>query len=389
MPELAAFPDYSRCIVNLMSSIALSRGAAEVPHPPLDALPWQALGAARNLLLLVIDGLGHDYLTTRGRGSCLHEHTLGSISTVAPATTAAAIPTFLTAVPPARHGFTGWFGWYQELACVTTVLPYHTRHGGLPLAGAGIDPGRLSGVAPLSRRLPVACHMVAPAWIADSPFNRAFAGASQVHPYDDMAGMFRLLRDIITARARRRYLYAYWPKLDSLAHEHGIVSTAVARHFAQLDHAFRGLLAALAGSDTQVIVTADHGFVDIAEDHHIHLHQHPALAECLSMPLCGEPRLAYCYVHADKATDFEQYLASELADQIQVLTRRQALAQGLFGPGEAHPGLAGRIGDYVLVLKEGWLLKDRLGTEREYHHVGAHGGLSEAELRVPLVAVAI
>ena len=34
-----------------------------------------------------------------------------------------------------------------------------------------------------------------------------------------------------------------------------------------------------------------------------------------------------------------------------------------------------------------WIIKDRLAGERAFHHVGVHGGASEAELRIPLVVV--
>lgn len=382
---ITPFPDYSRSIVNLMSSIALARGAKESLHPTLDPEVPSSWAQATNLLFLVIDGLGYEYLVSHGRGSRMHEHLSGAISSVAPATTAAAIPTFLTGLSPAQHGFTGWFGWYRELGCVTAVLPYVTRHGGLSLANAGIGPGQLSGATPFPDRLTVACEMVSPRWIAQSIFNRTFSGKARIHDFEDMAGLFKKIRRLVRAGRKRKYIHAYWPKLDSLAHEFGIASHQVAQHFEQLDSQFQRLMATLSGSDTLLIVTADHGFVDIAFDHNIHLHDHPLLADCLTLPLCGEPRLAYAYVHPDRKADFEAYVASELSEQMQLFSREQVLQAGLFGPGKPHPRLAERIGDYVLALKDGWLIKDQLPAERPHQLIGVHGGLSEAELRVPLV----
>ena len=48
-----------------------------------------------------------------------------------------------------------------------------------------------------------------------------------------------------------------------------------------------------------------------------------------------------------------------------------------------------RVGHYVLALKENYVLKDRLPGERPYRHIGAHGGLSAAELSVPLICVRV
>jgi hypothetical protein len=66
-------------------------------------------------------------------------------------------------------------------------------------------------------------------------------------------------------------------------------------------------------------------------------------------------------------------------------TAEQVLAQGLLGPGVAHPEVASRIGSHVLFLRERYCLTDRVPGERgAFRQVGVHGGMSDAELRVPL-----
>ena len=47
------------------------------------------------------------------------------------------------------------------------------------------------------------------------------------------------------------------------------------------------------------------------------------------------------------------------------------------------------MGDYVLLLRENYILKDRLPGERAFRHIGVHGGLSEDEVLVPLVYVEV
>jgi Type I phosphodiesterase / nucleotide pyrophosphatase len=386
-PTAAGLPDYRGAgIVNLMTSLTQALGGAPPDDlPPLDLLPPQALAEARNILLLVLDGLGYDYLQGPGRGGQLHARLLGPISSVAPPTTAAAIPAFLTGQPPARHGLTGWFMWLRELGCVTAILPYVTRHGGHDLAGTGPDPQELSGVAPLFDRAPVASHLVSPASIAQSIFNRSFTGNACVHPYADLTGLCETIRRVVRGSRGRKYIYAYWPQLDNLAHDQGIASTQVRHHFAQLDAAFGRLLRDLAGSDTAVLVTADHGFIDSPPERHIRLADHPELERCLVLPLCGEPRFAYCYLRIGTQQRFLDYIEAELAQQLQVVRSSDLMEQGLLGPAPFHPKLGERLGDYVLVAREDWLIKDRLAGEKPFQHIGVHGGLSTAELTVPLV----
>ena len=42
------------------------------------------------------------------------------------------------------------------------------------------------------------------------------------------------------------------------------------------------------------------------------------------------------------------------------------------------------MGDYTLLMREHYVIRDRLPGEKTYTQVGVHGGLSAAELNVPL-----
>ena len=54
-------PDYDGgSIVNLMSSIASSFGAKTI-YPPLRILPLEKFKNKRNVILLIIDGMGYEY----------------------------------------------------------------------------------------------------------------------------------------------------------------------------------------------------------------------------------------------------------------------------------------------------------------------------------------
>ena len=61
-------PDYGGgSLVNLIATIVQGRGG-EPRHAPLSALPAKELEAARNVVLVIIDGLGDNYLMRQGRG---------------------------------------------------------------------------------------------------------------------------------------------------------------------------------------------------------------------------------------------------------------------------------------------------------------------------------
>ena len=376
-------PDYhGGSLVNLMSSITTALGGSS-DYAPLTALPPQALADARHLVLLVVDGLGHDFLL--GRDSALRQHLRSPLTSVFPSTTASAIPTFLTGLAPQQHGLTGWHMYFREIGAIAAPLPFRVRAGRHALREAGVTPATLFGLTPLFDRLPLPCHVVSPQSIIHSDFNVALSGQATRHGYATLDEMFARIAGLLRSDAPRSYVHAYWPQLDSLAHEYGIDSPQVAEAFAALDAGFAQLVDVARDSGSRVIVTADHGFIDTSADETIDLDDHPGLRETLLLPLCGEPRMAYAYVRASRETQFEDYVREKLADRIHLFRSTDILQQGWLGPGEAHPALRDRIGDYVLIPRGRAILRDWLKGEARHTHIGVHGGLSAAEMIVPLV----
>jgi len=384
------YPDYrGGSIVNLMSSILTAYGASSEIYPVLKHMSAEQLGESRNLVLLVIDGLGYDYLTQHGEGSVLHQYLRHPITSVAPPTTATAITTFLTGLAPQQHGLTGWFTWFREVGSVLAVLPFKPRCSHEPLGRSGISAETLFGHVPVFDRLQVNSYSLCPDWIALSDFNRAHLGRAESVPYQDLDDCLTRVTRLVLAHDRQKYVYAYWPGFDRLAHQHGVGSEVTSEHFAELDAGFARLLDSLAGSGTTVIVTADHGFVDIPDHQTILLDTHPVMKACLSIPLCGEQRLSYAYVRHGKREQFEYYIEQHLSHVIE-LQRSEKLLQGnLFGLGAAHPELLSRIGDYILIMKPGYVIQDPIVGEKPPQMVGFHGGLSEQEMYVPFICASI
>ncbi len=379
-------PDYrGGSIANLMATLSSSLGGAATGYPPIMDFDHRRLEQARNLVLLVVDGLGYQYLESTGAGSVMQRHCSHPLTSVCPSTTATAIPTFLTGVPPQQHGFTGWFTYFPELGSVVTVLPFCTRLGYMPIDERVLSPRDLSGGTPFFSRIPVSSHSVMPDWIARSRFNLAFSEGARIWPYNGMTGLYKAIRKAAGQKKARNFVYAYWPDFDALAHQYGVASPEVEAHFMQLDLLFSDLVSVLQDEDAVLLVTADHGFIDSGPQQTVRLERHPELKSTLMAPLCGEPRLAFCYVHPDRREQFERYLAENLDREIDVYPSSSLLAEGWFGLGDPHPGLKDRIGHYALVMNENFKISGRLPGERPVDHIGVHGGLSQQEMYVPLI----
>ncbi len=384
-------PDYhGGSIVNLMRSIegaldARPCAAAEA-YPQLEALPAQALRRARNIVLLVIDGLGYDYLSGAGAGGALHRHLKARMSSVFPSTTATAVSSFLTGVGPQQHALTGWHAWLRELGCLAVTLRFRPRHGGEALSRAGIDPRSVYTAEPMFDRLAANSHVVSPASIIDSDYNVAHCGRALRRPYKDLPGMFSATAEIVRGGGERKFIHAYTYDFDETAHRFGSSSPELQAKFRQIDAAFARFLEEIAGSDTLVLAVADHGFVDSPAAACIELADHAELAGTLTMPLCGERRVAYCYVQSGREAAFEHYAQTRLDHCTDLYRSADLIARGWFGLGPANPRLAERVGDYTLVMKADYTIKDWILGESRHLTVGVHGGVSAAEMYVPLVA---
>lgn len=382
-------PDYGGgSIANLMRTLAEACGAPPPVQAPLAeryGLSARELARARNTLLLVVDGLGAGQLLAKGSGA-LRRHAGQTLTSVFPSTTAAAIPTFMTGLTPAQHALTGWHMWLDEVQAVTAILPLSPRVGP-PFAETPAQlTARLFDQPPIYSRMHRPAWVISPREIAFSPFSAYHSRGADTLAYADLDGLMQTLAGVVRIPGRK-FVYAYWPTLDSTAHHFGTDSRETGAVLDRFCAAFDGLLDTIAGSDTQLIVTADHGFIDSPPQRNLSLDDHPELARLLARPLCGEQRVAWCYPKPGAAGDLARYIDARLGHCIELVERDRMLQEGWFGPGPAHPKLASRIGDFALLMRDNWTVKDWLPGERRHALIGVHGGVSADEMRVPLVAL--
>jgi hypothetical protein len=381
-------PDYhGASIVNLMQSIVTAFGGGAHPHgyAPLTLAPAATFSGRRKIVLFVIDGLGYEFLLENSDAGAMRDALRGSMTSVFPSTTASAITTFMSGDAPQQHGLTGWYMWFKEIGLVAAPLPFTTRAGGIPLASTGVHAPGLFASRAVSDALDARCFIVQRRDLVDSHYTNAFRGKAEVRGYRSLQGFFDVVRDIVN-RNDDCFVYAYWPQLDALCHHFGAADERPREHLRHIDARFGAFLEAVGGGDTTVILTADHGFIDTTPETRLDLADHPRLAETLVLPLCGEGRAVYCYVDPAKRRQFEAYVADELGGQCVAVEQKTLLDGEYFGLGPAHPRLAERIGHYCLLMKNNYVLRDRLMGEGERPlHVGVHGGTSSAEMFVPLV----
>jgi hypothetical protein len=336
------------------------------------------------VILLIVDGLGDRFLDTVGQGSALHGARRQTLTSVCPSTTASAVTTLMTGVPPAVHGLNGWFIHDHRFGGVIAPLPLMQRCG--PALEAFRLLPRLCPTPPMFHHACRPVNLVSPADIAFSRFSRHHARGAHIEPYkglEDFGAAIVAMADALAGSGG--LIHAYYPTFDALSHTYGCRSAEAGVCFARVDKLFVRLQRALAGRDVRILVTADHGFTDAAPSRCVDIAPESEVARMLAAPLFGERRLAFCKLRQGAEADFEAWAAVELAGKAVAVTGEAFLASGLLGPGVPHPRLRERIGSYALLMEPGWTIVDHVAGETAHEMIGVHGGLCADEMLVPLI----
>ncbi|GAB2552010.1 alkaline phosphatase family protein [Leucobacter ruminantium] len=334
----------------------------------------ERLPALRSFVMVVVDGLGHANLSARrGHAPTLARLPRRRIETVAPSTTGAALTTLTTGALPGEHGLIGYRIRHPELGLVTTLKDW----GGVADRRSWQRATPLFASAREAGARPVAIGR--PAHAAGGLTEAILTGA-EYHPgqriEDRFAAMSRLLRegDPIVA-------YLYVDELDKAAHEQGWQSEAWTRRLEALDASLADLLRTLPG-DTGVVVTADHGIVDVAPHQQVMLDADPSMLDGVA-EIGGEPRFRSLYLDdgVDPAAVASRWAEAERG-RAWVATRDEAIAAGVFGP--VHAEVAHRLGDVIIAARKQAAYYSSADDPRSLAMIGQHGSFSEDERGVPL-----
>ncbi len=364
-------------IVNLMSTIALNLGTKTA----YNALKLEDLSKHKNIVLLIIDGLGYNYLM--GKDSFLKDHLHKKLEGAFPLTTAASNTVFSFGVPVQQHGLTGWFVYLKEIGVITTVLPFTERYGGSSLYDLGFDMKSIIGVEPFTKNADRSVYKLLDEKYAFSNFSRsASVGATiiGVKPYKET---FKKIKEL-SETDEKKYIHAYIGDLDSSGHEIGMHHEDTGKIFADLDNHVKELKDL---EDTIILVTADHGMVDTEEPDWVCLNDYEEIYDCLSMPLSGDTRIGYCYIKAGKEGTFMTLVHQQLGDKFLLFRSDSMIENGWFGEGEPHPNLKHRVGDFTLLAKANYVIYDNLQNQPHSPHLGQHSGISDDEVYVPLCII--
>ncbi len=383
-------PEYqNNSIVNLMTSI-LNAFGRDNDYSPLSDFNTD-LSRYQNIVCIVIDGMGYHFLQ-QNQKTFLYSNLKKKISSVFPTTTASAVTTFLTAQAPLQHGMTGWYMYFKELGTAGVSLPFQPRFTQKSFDELGINSADVFNHQNAFDKNNISYSIIFPNTTIDSAFSRHSFCSENKTGYENHHDFYHILDKTISRTLANKsdslnMILGYYPYLDEFGHIYGINSQNCADLLSNIDYDLRKLTEKYCSGDTLFIITADHGLVDILPENKLNVSNFPRITSALTLPLCGEGRVPFCYVRPSKARDFEKFIQDEFQQYCTMMTLEETLDKHLFGLGEMNPKFIDRIGDYILLMKDGYILCDPLYNEKQHPFNGYHGGLSDEELYVPLITI--
>ncbi|KLO29245.1 alkaline phosphatase family protein [Mycobacterium haemophilum] len=183
-------------------------------------------------------------------------------------------------------------------------------------------------------------------------------------------------------RAEPGLVYGYTAELDTAAHVFGIGSSQWHDAAAHVNDLLTRLVETLP-RNAVLLVTADHGGLNVPDDARVDLDADPRLREGVRV-VAGEPRVRYLHTQPGAAVDVADTWRELLDGWAQVYSRDQAVSTGLFGP--VHPRHLPRIGDVVVVCTgDAAVLATGHEPPESARLIGFHGAATAAEMAIPLI----
>lgn len=399
--ENLCFPDYGSDSILGLSNGILKQFGIQPHHPPLileECAKEIPVRAKTKVVVIVLDALGWNSFQ-----KCLQDTEFAALtaafkkiklSSTFPTTTTAALTTLYTASTPIEHGMLGYILFLKKffsLVNMIDITPVGMERD--LLTQHGFNPFKWLPVKTIFEKLMkrgVKSFSITSNLFKNTALSKMHHAGSSMKGYTDMVDMLFLLKKALEEESPL-FVFAYWGLSDSFGHHFGPSSEEYQLEVKNFFYLFSQIFLKNTGvfpdrKHTLFLITADHGQIDtdwfdeewIASDHRF-------IKDYFTLPPFGEPRALYFIPKEEKA--FLQYFEEHYLERFFLLSREQALKEGLFGSNTHLTSIEenlSRIGEWVAISKGKSSIHYRYtGNEKSFK--GKHGSITEDELYVPLL----
>jgi predicted AlkP superfamily pyrophosphatase or phosphodiesterase len=335
------------------------------------------LAQKKSYLVILADGLGTANIKgAAGHAGFLNQKLMSAKSLFSgfPATTSSSLTSLATGAANGTHAVLGHRVYDRAKSRNINFLND---------LGSELDPCEYQDLETISEQAAkngVVISTIGPSEYDKSGFTMATMPNAEYIPAQSFQDRFAAAKKALSVPNSLTYLY--FPELDQFAHRYGSDSKQWLNAIEELDAELVKFARSIP-STAGVILTADHGVIDVGPERHIYLDEY----ECFSdlEQIGGDPRVSFLYFQ--ESTDLDIKLG-EIAEAIgnicDVVTVADLVAAGwLLKLSEQAKRVAP---DLVLLPKADRVAYHRgFAKARSLLMVGQHGGMTQAEWEVPLI----
>ncbi len=361
------FPDYNKCLMNITTTI-LKHYNVKTEFTVLQCLEKELNKNYRNVVLILVDAMGSEILKKHpNETEFLRENQIETLTTVFPSTTVAATTSILTGKPPVN---TGWIGWLQYIKEEDRSVIfffnkdfYDEKHKFDYSVSEKYAPVKQIYGLIEEKNPDIKTKEIFPEF--RTPEHKTFRDECET-----------IIKE--TKTEGRHFVYSYWDKLDTLLHRTGTTSVKVKNHINDINESVKYLIDEL-DDDTLVIITADHGQIDIEE---LELWNYEDIINTFKHNPSIEARATAFFIKDDQEEAFVNAFNKHFSEYFILYKSEDFLNTKILGDAEEHYKVKEFLGDYFAIAIDKYAFK--LSNSKRVFKA-QHAGLTKDEMLIPLI----
>ena len=374
-------PNHNHCILNTITSI-LKYYNVNSEHKSLESLDKVLEKKYRNIVFIILDGLGMHNLKHIDSDGYLSNNIIDCVTSVYPSTTTAAITTYYSGKSPYETGFIAWSQYFKEYGREVDMLSQKESYFKYDFSDASIDVFKeilnYESVFEMIEKnnIDVKAYEIMPTY-AVKRSKRSLRADNTDELMEDI--------ELICGTKGNNFMIAYTDNSDGLFHQFGTDSVEAKEFVLDIQSKIKNLREKL-GEDTLLLISADHGHKNI--DKTYSLLDYPEILECLYMPINFESRCVNFYVKDNMKKEFEERFNNVFANDFYLITKEEFLDRKFLGDGKKHPKIDDFLGNYLALSTGSSIIQiDNYFFKGKGKKKSTHCGLSKEEMEVPLIVL--
>lgn len=377
------FPDYNNSILNLITSITKNYGV-DSKYNTLNKIDEYLKHKYKNVVVIVMDGMGENILSNISPDGILNNNKIDVITSVFPSTTTSAMTTFYSGLPPIEHGWLAWSLYFKEFGRYIDLLPCTDSYTGEPFYCSNSNPYEILKYKTVYEQIDEATKGVVKTYkVNQKPYIKNEVSPKVSIGINDVKSMCDAIISLCQ-NTENKYIFGYYDSPDKIIHKYGCYSNETISFIHEIENEFDIMCKKLKGTDTLLIITADHGHIDIENAPAIK--DIPELQQCLIMPPFLEARCISFFVKQEKLDFFKKKFNELFENEFILYTKKEFLQSGLLGNGNMHYKIDDFLGDYIAVAINTTRIKLITDLSKDSKDkLATHCGLTKNEMEVPLI----